>query len=193
MGANYLSIQFRDADDARIAAALKSELAQYNMSAFVCKALDGWTTVFPTIEILDVDAFASIAKASGVKHVLLISLFDSDVFCYWYARDGAIVDYFNSAPDYFGEASDEDMEAKGDPAQFAGLLDHPSIGKLKTLVSARMIDGEAVGGEVPDFEDDRHQEFLDILGIRTPAGHFEEFNPESEFGEPLDSSHMIRI
>jgi hypothetical protein len=193
MGTHYLTMHFKDVDQDAVMKAVRREAKKRGGGAFVASSIRSWVTVFPSVELLDIEVLESTARDSGAQHGLMLSLYDSDVFCYWYAHNSVIVDYFNSAPDYFGEECDEDMEAVGNPSAFAGLLNVAAQRKLSALIAVRLIDGEPQGGDLPDFEDERHESFAQLLDIPGACGHYDAI-AEGEKVEGLgDAKSMQRL
>ena len=57
---------------------------------------------------------------------------DDDVFCYWYLKNGQLIDLFNSCPDYFGEIEKDADSSKGNPDILKDLLAvQNKVGKLE--------------------------------------------------------------
>lgn len=193
MGTSCFSIHVRGMSPETFRAAIEGLVRDADAAAYVSTAEGGWLAAYPSQEFVQNVAIEDVVETLNAEHTLLISLFDSDVFQYWYARDGEIVDAFNSCPDYFGEADECDLEAAGDPEMFTDLLDAPRIARLRELLKPRMIDGEDVGGAVPTFEDERVAEFGKILGLTGVLGSFDAIDAEpEEEGEHLPSPEHLR-
>lgn len=173
MGWFCASVQLKTGDRDAVLRAVRGYVAEHGGGAFVAPVLDGWVSVYPNEELLAAEFWEVVAEGSGVEHSLLFDLHDSSVLRYWYMRAGEVVDYFNSCPDYFGEAEEEDLAAEGDPSVFDGLLDAEGRARLGEIVRPRVIDGEEVGGEPPVFEEERLSAIAAVLGIRGVLGSFD--------------------
>ena len=106
-----------------------------------------------------------------------------------------MADAFNSCPDYYGEMDEDDLNARGNPQAFRGLLDDAGQRRLGELVAQRMINGQIVvsGAERTDddddaddfeevesefdFEDVRMERIAEVFDIRGAGKSFEEFGP----------------
>ncbi len=173
MGWFCASMQFKTEDREAVLGAARSYVAEHVGGAFVAPVVDGWVSVYLNEEALAAEFWEGVAQGAGVEHSLLFDLHDSSVLRYWYMRAGEVVEYFNSCPDYFGEAEEEDLEAEGDPSVFDDLLDAEGRARLGEIVRPRMIDGEDVGGEVPVFEEERLAAIAALFGIRGVMGSFD--------------------
>ncbi|MBY0111807.1 MAG: hypothetical protein K2Y21_03220 [Phycisphaerales bacterium] len=193
MGTNFFSMHLKSTDLDRVRVAVDAAAEQVGGSAFVAPPRNGWIVVYPSMELLNPELLGAIALDARASDAVAMTLFDSDVLCYWYFRNGEIADCFNSCPDYFGEASDEDMAAKGDAKAFAPILDAAGVRKLTKLIKGRMINGEAVGGELPDFEDERFTQIADVIGLQHAAG-FYDYLAEGEAIEGLgDAAALVHV
>lgn len=79
--------------------------------AYVSPEANGWVTVYPeATEDQSEETLRAIAGglSQALKaDVLAFTVHDSDIALYWLFRNGTLVDEFNSAPDYFGNAVSE--------------------------------------------------------------------------------------
>jgi hypothetical protein len=193
MGTNFLSLHLKAADRAQVLSAVEASAEQVGGAAFVSHHRSGWIVAYPSMELLSADVLGQIAVESGASDLVAMSLYDGDVLCYWYFRDGELADSFVSSPDYFGEATDEDMAARGNAEAFAPILDAAGVKKLAKLIKARMINGESVGGEVPTFEDDRFVQIADVLGLQQAAGFYDSLTDEESTKELVDTGTLDHI
>lgn len=165
MGSTYLSVSFLTGDAAAVIGAVKKLAKKPGAAALVANSKKGWVTVFPSQELVSDDLMARVAKACGSQHEILLSLIDGDVLAYWYSHSGELQDHYNSCPDYFGDEGEEELDARGDPKAFKGLLDASEQRKLAKILKPRMINGKEVGGAMPDAEEDRFVAITKLLGI----------------------------
>jgi hypothetical protein len=193
VGTNFFSLHLRAADPDQVRVAVDAAAEQVGGAAFVAPPRSGWVVSYPSMELLSPDVLGAIAVEAQASDAVVMSLFDSDVLCYWYFRHGELADYFNSCPDYFGEATDEDMAAKGDAKAFAPMLDSAGVRKLAKLIKARLINGESVGGELPDFEDERFTQIADVIGLQHATGYYD-YLAEGEAIEGLgDAAALVHV
>jgi len=187
MGSFYSSIHVQSTDhEGFIAAATR--LATRAQSAFYIAApKGGWIALYPPINLAPDRLARDLAKDMGTTHAIAFSLHDSDVLQYWYFKNGRLADSFNSMPDYFGKAKKADMNAVGNPAAFANLLNAPARKRWAQLIQGRMINGKEIG-TLPDNEDDRLSELGSLLGIHGVLGAFEYL----EKGEPLPDGRKAK-
>ncbi len=88
-------------------------------SAYVSQPKNGWITVYDEeADSQDNEVICGIAE--GLSRAVNTDVFgflvhDSDIAAYWLFTSGKLADQFNSAPDYFGDVSDEERDAtRGD-------------------------------------------------------------------------------
>lgn len=192
MGKSCVSVHFKTDDAKAIAAAAKKAVKEAGGSMFIAPAAAGWVSVYPSKEFFDSGAIDAFVELAGVERAVAFQLYDSDVLMYWLYRGGACVDYYNSAPDYFGAAEEGDMDAAGDVLAFEGLLDVAGRKRLATVLRPRMVDGEHVGGRGPDREEDRLVDVGKLLGIAGVLGLFEDI----EDGKPaagVAKTGLVRV
>ncbi|MGB9457575.1 MAG: hypothetical protein WCB12_16115 [Bryobacteraceae bacterium] len=103
--------------------------------------IDGWIGIYPSSD-QDEKVSREIHRRLKTEVVQLI-LHDSDVFCYFFYRDGRLADEFNSRPDYFGKVSDRKRRSqRGKPEELHGLLRDPAdAGALRELLSSEAPEG----------------------------------------------------
>jgi hypothetical protein len=85
--------------------------------AYVSEPSNGWVSVYPEeTESQDTDLLEAIATNLSLRAaapVLAILLHDSDVFNYWLADNGVVVDRYDSWPAYFDPDLDSDAPGGG--------------------------------------------------------------------------------
>lgn len=160
MGGHYGSIHVRTDDAAAVRTAL-TELSLQNGTRFLlAPPLGGWITAFPHEN--GQDFAVSEALASKVAFPLLHCLVhDDDIFSYQYFERGALVDTFNSCPDYFG----------GEPAPRGG-----DVGLLQSILpeaARREKVKQLLDEERPAFEVERLERFATILGLPNAVTAYE--------------------
>ncbi|MGP8201268.1 MAG: hypothetical protein ACLQU4_17395 [Limisphaerales bacterium] len=108
MGAFIVNYQVRTDSLAAVRDALEKMVTE---RAYVSPAKDGWVTVYD--EESDSQNGAVLQRiASGLSRalktdVLGFMVHDSDIAMYWLYQSGDLLDEFNSAPDYLGNAVDD--------------------------------------------------------------------------------------
>ena len=127
-------------------------------------------------------ALHRVGEPVELAQAIAFLLQDSDVLSYWYFDSGELADRYNSCPDYFGEATSEDMAAVGNPEALASLLPDPARrSQFAEAIAGRMINGEWTAPG-PDFEDERLEHLAGLLGIKGAAGFYDSL----EAGEEVD-------
>lgn len=124
MGAFFTNLQARANDPAAVAAALEPLLGAD--LAWMSRSQNGWVSIYPeSTEGQDarvLEGLASGLSATLGAPVLGILIHDSDVLHLWAFANGALVDEYDSNPDYFEEVSPEDRaRLQGCPEILAGL------------------------------------------------------------------------
>src|SRR5215469_11670620 len=133
MGAFYGSIHVRTEDSAPVQQALEELAKEADCRFLLGPALSGWVSVFPNKAGQNDQISAKVAK--GLRNEIFhFIVHDDDIFCYFFYRDGQLIDRYNSCPDYFQKVSDEEkQECRGRPELFKHLLSKPgALAKLKT-------------------------------------------------------------
>lgn len=182
MGTYCLSMHFKASDGAEVHRAAASVAAGAGCKMLVAPAAGGWVHVYPRFQEWTPGLTASIAAKARVKQAIAFLLQDSDVLSYWYFDSGELADRYNSCPDYFGEATSEDMAAVGNPEALASLLPDPARrSQFAEAIAGRMINGEWTAPG-PDFEDERLEHLAGLLGIKGAAGFYDSL----EAGEEVD-------
>lgn len=191
MGLSCFSLHVRGVPMKTFRNRVRKLLEEAGVEAFVAEGANGWLAMYPSSDFIESIAIDEALAAIKGDHAVFIGLHDSDVFDFWYARDGEIVDAYCSCPDYFGEADEASLEAEGEPETFSELLNAEQIEQLRALLKPRMIDGEDVGGETPAFEDERVVEFARLLGITGALGSFDSIESE-ETGEHFPAADKVQ-
>src|SRR5450756_945194 len=166
MGAFYGSIHVR-AEGSDVVQRVLDEVAKEAGCKFLLgPPLNGWISVFPENSGQSDQVSASIAKhlAGEILHLVV---HDDDIFCYYFYRDGRLMDRYNSSPDYFEEASPEEkQQCRGRPELFQNLLPESApLDELKALLAA---DGEAF-----PFEGERMSRFVKLFGLSNALSSYE--------------------
>lgn len=176
MGMDVFSMHVKGGNGQQIAKALRGA-AEEEVAAFYTHAgagpQGGWLSIYPSADTVEAIDLVELAQKFKAQHALLLWVHDSSVLMYFYLRGANLVDSFNSAPDYFGEADEFAMAAVGKPEKFADLVGEAGVARLRTLLAGRMINGEAVGGEVPDEETDRLKVIGEVFGLPAILTTFE--------------------
>jgi len=174
MGSFFASIHCKTRDADAVCAAAKKAVRAFGGKMLIASSSGGWVNAYPSGDPELPEIAGRIGREARIKHIIAFMVHDSDVLTYWYFRDGKLADHFISCPDYFGEASDEDMAAAGKPEVFTELLDKTARARLRKLVASRMIDGEETGDSPQfDFEDERLVRLAKLFGITGALGSYE--------------------
>ncbi|HEY1789771.1 MAG TPA: tetratricopeptide repeat protein [Verrucomicrobiae bacterium] len=164
MGAFFDSIHARTEDVGAVQKALEQVAIRCDAKFLLGPALNGWISILPGGFGPDESLSLEIAKhlACAVFH---LAVHDDDIFLYFFYRDGKLVDKYNSCPDYFDGATDEEIEeGRGQPELFQDLLPDPSSQKnLRKLL----------GSETLTFESERLSEFADLFNLSNAATRYD--------------------
>lgn len=193
MGQSCLSVHVRGTANEIIVDRVTMLAVRSGTAAYVSQGPAVWTAVYPNAEFMDAVPFAELLETLVTEHIIVVRLVDSDVLEYWYARNGEVVDHYNSCPDYYGEADEDESEAVGNPDSFAELLDESARKKMAALLSPRMIDGESIGGEVPDFEDERLIAFAALFDLQGILGSFEAIEAGEHVAGLNAANRLVRV
>ncbi len=165
MGNFYVSFAIREAEPARVAAALKKEKRQ----AFVSPEQSGFVYAYDAEcdrqDEAEIDKLGS-ALSSELQTVVLAAMnHDDDILCYWLYSNGEQIDAYNSFPGYFGSEEDDADEGVlpkgGDAAKLVRMLGaQTSARKVHEVLRA---DNER---EEYIFAVDRHIALATLLGLR---------------------------
>jgi len=125
MGEFYGSIHVRTESYDSTKRLLEGIAKKQGHKFYLSPPIDGWISFFPA-KYGQIPLGLEIAKNTR-SDVLQLLVHDDDIFCYWYYRDGRVVDEYNSRPGYFGEeVTEDDMgRLKGRAEVFSGLLGDP--------------------------------------------------------------------
>jgi tetratricopeptide (TPR) repeat protein len=156
MGAFFDSILVRCEDSGTVQKALEQITKEEDLKFLMAPALNGWIAVFPS-EIGRVEPISTNIAALVPCDIFHLMLHDDDVFFYWFYRNGRLIDRYNSNPDYFEAATDDELkETMGRPEFFQDLLPEAKIlSKLKKLLTADRFT----------FESERMSHFVKLLGF----------------------------
>jgi len=103
-----------------------SELAvKERFKCYLAPPINGWVAIYNDGhgQVLIGDILANYFP----QDILTVLVHDDDVFCYWYFKDGKLLDHYNSCPEYFGEKlSKKKLEkCKAHPEVFKDILADP--------------------------------------------------------------------
>jgi hypothetical protein len=132
MGGFYGSIHIRTDEYDLIKNILQDMAKKEGRKFYLGPVINGWVGVFP--DNCGQDDSVSLAIAKRLEDdVLHLVVHDDDIFCYWYYRNGKLIDKYNSLPDYFGEEIPEKeiRKLQGQPEVFAHVVDH--LGKIDEI------------------------------------------------------------
>lgn len=155
MGGFYGSIHIRTEPYELIKKTLHDMAKKDGYKFYLAPAINGWISFFP-------DNYGQIPIASEIaKHfrfdILQLMVHDDDIFCYWYYRDGKLIDEYNSCPDYFGdEVTIRDIERlAGRPEVFMGLVNDPcKIDSIREILAESFgLSGEEMSPEIRKFNE----------------------------------------
>lgn len=112
MGAFIVNFQLRSDSLPAVQSAMSKLVTT---SAYVSPPKNGWITVYDAASDSQDDALIrrigeGLSRAAKTD-VFCFMVHDSDIASYWLYQCGRLVDQFNSAPDYFGDVSEEIREA----------------------------------------------------------------------------------
>ncbi len=136
MGGWYNSIHIRN-DSADPVKDVLQELARDGKCRFyLAPPINGWVGVFAKM-LPHVQISTKIAKKLPLD-IIELAVYDDDVFCYWYFRQGKLIDSFESCPDYFGQSvSEKNAESlRGRPEVFSNILgDDEKLVQLRQIIT----------------------------------------------------------
>ncbi len=170
MGAFFGSIHVRTGDAGRVRAVLEEVARRTDAKFLMGPEMNGWISVFQSEDQSD-RASSNLAKLLP-DDIFQFMVHDDDIFMYWFYRNSALVDRYNSCPDYFegmngAEVSEEEKEqCKGRPELFQDLLAAPdSLARVKKLLGASQEDYV--------FENQRMAEFVELLGLSNALSSYD--------------------
>jgi tetratricopeptide (TPR) repeat protein len=136
MGTFFDSIHARTEDIGAVQKALEQVAMRCDVKFLLGPALNGWISILPGGSGPDETLSGEIARNLACE-VFHLAVYDDDIFYYFFYRDGKLVDRYDSCPDYFAGATDEEMEeSRGHPELFQDLLpDISSLQKLEKLLA----------------------------------------------------------
>jgi tetratricopeptide (TPR) repeat protein len=185
MGAFFDSIHVRsdNAGMLLLQKALEQIAREEDLKFLMGPALNGWTCVFPS-EIGVKEPISARIAALVPDDIFQLMVHDDDVFFYWFYRDGRLVDRYNSNPDYFEAATEDELkEAMGRPELFKDLLpEAKSLSKLKKLLTADRFT----------FESERMRDFVELLGLSNALTSYD-YLQEKEIDEIEGWNQFIHI
>ena len=169
MGAFFESIHVRTENADMVQKTLQQVAKVADYKFLLGPALNGWISVFPNDGGQSDRISLEIAKhlPNDIFHLVV---HDDDIFFYYFYRAGRLVDQYNSDPDSFEEASEEEKQkCRGRPELFQELLCQPkSLGKLKSLLTA----------DKYTFESERMAQFVKLLGLSNALSSYDYLQSE---------------
>ena len=183
MGASFTNCQVRS-DDANAVVAVLTPLLKTR--GYVSPPYGGWVTVYDeATESQDTELLIALAQklSKALKTTVFgILVHDSDIAAYWLCQSGAVVDEYDSCPDYFGNevSAAERQKVRGDTDKLLPLC---MAGTTREQIDAVIHPTEE---DSPVFAEDIIRELGKLLGMeenRASLG-FEYF--ENEGGDIVD-------
>jgi hypothetical protein len=158
MGAFFTNLHIQAGSRERVVEALKSKPLH---PVYVSACENEWVSVYPDQnddqDEVEIQSVANDLSQELVKPVIVFTVHDSDIFCYWLYANGKIRDSYNSNPKYFNEISEVSKnEVIGKPEQ---LLPYCRWGTTEDEI-AKTLRGKVV------FEENRVVKLATLLGIR---------------------------
>lgn len=169
MGGFYNSVHIRS-DSADPVKDILQKLARNGKCRFyLAPPINGWVGVFAKWMPRRIQISTKIAKKL-VLDIIELAVYDDDVFCYWYFRQGKLIDTFHSYPDYFDRrvSKKKAERLKGHPEVFSHLVQqsdgivkiheilsyackHPAAEEMPEEIMTRMKKMESFSKEIQDF------------------------------------------
>jgi tetratricopeptide (TPR) repeat protein len=164
MGAFFDSIHVRTENSDMVKTALEQVAKEGDYKFLLGPAINGWISIFPN-EIGRKEPIAVNIVKFVPDNVFHLTVYDDDIFSYYFYRNGQLIDQYNSCPDYFEEVSeDKKMQCQGHPEFFRDLLpDTNSLTKLKTLLAANKFT----------FESERMAQFVKLFGLSNALSSYD--------------------
>ena len=173
MGEFYDAIYTRGADAETLPQQLAEAAGELSCCFLVAPEIEGWTAIYPS-RGQDENVAKALHKQLKTE-VLFTTVHDSDIFCYYYYRDGKLVDEFNSRPDYFGKVTTTKRQSQaGRPELLLPLLRDPSdVGKLESILRSER-------GDDPFHASSQLTQFGALLGLANCATSYDYLMADEE-------------
>jgi tetratricopeptide (TPR) repeat protein len=183
MGAFFDSIHVRTENSDVVKKTLEQVAKEMDCKFLLGPPIKGWISIFPS-EIGRKEPVSSIISQLIPNDIFHVMVHDDDVFYYDFYRNGKLTDRYNSCPDYFEEASeDEEQKCKGHPELFQDLLpDSKSLSKIQKLLAADKFT----------FESERIAQFVELLDLPNATSSYE-YIQEGERDEIEDWKQFVHI
>ncbi len=178
------NLHVRDARPEAVADALRA--ADATPAYITGASANGWISLYPAGIGQDGDALHALAvrlSASLRQAVIAFLVHDSDIFIYWLARNGELLDHYNSAPGYFG---DEIVGPEGGDA--ALLLEFCLPTTTEEQIKAILAEDIDDPDPLYVFAEDRMSDLAEQLGIGASFA-----NSSYEYSEDEDIRSFTRI
>jgi hypothetical protein len=162
MGPSYCNFTLFGPERRRVVDALRAA----GRDVFVSPSKDGFTTVYDRES--EEHEFEVIQNVGGGLSrqldcpVLGVTLHHGDVLYYWLFRDGEVVDFYNSCPDYFdADADGTSPPSGGDADELRAAFGQGSTGSIEEILRSKLDDdeGKFLG------EEERHQALVKAIGM----------------------------
>lgn len=164
MGAFFNSIHVKSEDSDLVQKALERIAKEQDCKFLLNPTINGWVSIYPSEIGREEPISADIAMLipNDIFHLMV---HDDDVFFYYFYRNGRLIDRYNSNPDYFEAADDEELkESSGRPELFQDLLPNAkALDKIKKLLAADRFT----------FESERMAKFVEALGFSNALTSYE--------------------
>jgi hypothetical protein len=136
MGGWYNSIHVRSESIEPVRNVLRGLTRDKKYKFLLSPVINGWVGIFAQMQPR-VQISTKIAKKLPLD-IIELAVYDDDVFCYWYFREGKLIDSFNSCPDYFGQPISKKYadSLKGHPEVFSDILsDDEKLVQLRQIIT----------------------------------------------------------
>jgi len=159
MGCFYANFTLRGPSQKSVAAALAGR------SAIVTPEQDGCVVVFDEeSDQQDFEVIAELAsRLSSAFDCPLLAVLNHDDSFLWYQLylNGELMDEYNSFPNYFDAAEDDDSTPSGgNAAQLCGAFGVKNVRKIKRILTKATLDDDGYA-----FALERHADLASALGI----------------------------
>jgi hypothetical protein len=136
MGGWYNSIHIRSDSVGTVKDVLWELAGDGKCRFYLAPPINGWVGVFA--KMLPRDQISTKIAKKLPLDIIELAVYDDDVFCYWYYRQGKLIDSFNSYPKYFGRwvSKRKTERLKGHPEVFSHLVQQSDdIARLREVLS----------------------------------------------------------
>lgn len=186
MGNFYTNYTVRGPSQRAVASALAGR------SALVTPAQDGCVVVFDeSSEDQDHDAIGELAARLARQFlcpVLAVVNHDDDILWYRLYQSGALIDQYDSCPDYFDPEADPAGPSGGDAQKLCAAFAADGVAEVEVVLRKSGLDDDGY-----TFEVERHAELVRLLGLPAFAvGAGYHYVSQGEVPEGLTAEEIIR-